>query len=333
MRVCVITLCEAVNYGAFLQAYSMKRFLEKKGHDVVFLKSYSFPMLKTMIWSLYTYDRKKMEFKGVFRKGYLEAQKLLNKTFKKGPYDLAIIGSDEVWQLRNRTASPKPCFFGIGIKATKKIVYAACSNNTRTEDIERFEFVKRGLSGLDAVSVRDKETQEAYAKYVGNVPIVLDPTFLVDVSEFIPQIDYPTEPYIAVYTYHFDERKIKIVKEFSQRVGMKIVSLGQKFAWCDEGIPCTPFSFLGYLQHASYVFTDTFHGTVLSMQLHKELFVFAQKKKVLRALEEFHMEQRNLDASSDAFEISKQVVDYAAFDKLVNEKKERSLEYIDTFLS
>ena len=31
MRVCVITLCEAVNYGAFLQAYSMKRFLEKKG--------------------------------------------------------------------------------------------------------------------------------------------------------------------------------------------------------------------------------------------------------------------------------------------------------------
>ena len=45
------------------------------------------------------------------------------------------------------------------------------------------------------------------------------------------------------------------------------------------------------------------------------------------------MEQRNLDASSDAFEISKQVVDYAAFDKLVNEKKERSLEYIDTFLS
>ena len=82
----------------------------------------------------------------------------------------------------------------------------------------------------------------------GDCIIVLDPTFLVDVSEFIPQIDYPTEPYIAVYTYHFDERKIKIVKEFSQRVGMKIVSLGQKFAWCDEGIPCTPFSFLGYSQ-------------------------------------------------------------------------------------
>lgn len=46
--------------------------------------------------------------------------------------------------------------------------------------------------------------------------------------------------------------------------------------------------------------------TLLSMQLHKELFVFAQKKKVLRA---------------------------DAVDKLVNEKRECSLEYIDTFLS
>ena len=30
MKICVVTLCEAVNHGAFLQAYAMKKYLEEK---------------------------------------------------------------------------------------------------------------------------------------------------------------------------------------------------------------------------------------------------------------------------------------------------------------
>ena len=75
MKICIVTLCEAVNYGAFLQAYSLKIYLEKRGHTVFFLRTYSKPMIKTMIKSLYTYNVRKMKFKSEFRHGYFCMQK------------------------------------------------------------------------------------------------------------------------------------------------------------------------------------------------------------------------------------------------------------------
>lgn len=332
MKICIVTLCEAVNYGAFLQAYSLKTYLEKRGHTVFFLRTYSKPMIKTMIKSLYTYNVRKMKFKSEFRHGYFCMQKKLNKTFRKSGYDLVIIGSDEVWQLRNSTAAPRPEFFGIGIKSKTKIVYAACSNNTEPSDILKFKFVSKGINELDAISVRDNETQNVYRSIIGDVPLVLDPTFLIDINELIPEIKYPEEPYIIVYTYNFDERKIKIVKEFAKQKKLKIISVGQKFAWCDECVPCNAFEFLGYIKNAQYIFTDTFHGTVLSMQLKKNFFAFGQKKKVKRILNETGMSERNVDDNPSALIGEAVNADYTEYDEIISRRREESINFLDKFI-
>lgn len=83
MKICVVTLCEAVNHGAFLQAYAMKKYLEKEGHEVFFLKTYSWKMIKTMFRSLLSYNPKKWAFKKEFRKSYFFTQSLLKKTTQK----------------------------------------------------------------------------------------------------------------------------------------------------------------------------------------------------------------------------------------------------------
>ena len=37
MKIGIVTVYDGLNYGSFLQAYAMKRFLEDKGHEVLFM--------------------------------------------------------------------------------------------------------------------------------------------------------------------------------------------------------------------------------------------------------------------------------------------------------
>lgn len=37
MKICIVTIYNSMNYGAFLQAYVLYNVLKKLGHEVVFL--------------------------------------------------------------------------------------------------------------------------------------------------------------------------------------------------------------------------------------------------------------------------------------------------------
>lgn len=334
MKILVSTLCEAVNFGAFLQAYSLKCYLEQRGHRVYFLKTYSKKMIKTMLKSLYSYDIKKQAFKYKFRKGYFYGQSKLRKTFKHNGFDCLIIGSDEVWQLKNSTAAPKKEFFGIGIDAKKKIVYAACANSTNVSDISKIPFVVEGIKNLDCISVRDEATYNAYKPYIDQtVEMCLDPTFLINIADLIEKGEVINQPYLLVYTYGFSKNKIDKVRTYAKQKNFLLIAVGQKFDWCDISIPGNPFTFLWYIQNATAVVTDTFHGTILSIQLHKNVFVYGYKEKVKQVLRQFEMESRNLDEDDDLESVEKNQIDYEHIETLINNMRRRSVEFLENGLN
>ena len=334
MKICVVTLCEAVNHGAFLQAYAMKKYLEEKGHEVFFLKTYSWKMVKTMLRSLFSYNPKKWTFKRDFRKSYRYAQSLLKKTTRKNGYDMVVIGSDEVWQLRNSTAAPKEEFFGLGFDAPIIISYAACSNNTQESDIAKNDFVKKGLERCRYLSVRDDRTYEVYANVAGKqLSKVLDPTFLVDWEKEIIGCKAPKEPYMLVYTYGFGEDKIENVKAYAKAKGLKLISFGPKFDWCDDSCAGTAFDFLNYIRHAECVVTDTFHGSILSLQQKKDLFIYGYKQKVNQVIKQFELEQRNLNAEDSLLERDAVRIDYDRVFEIVEREKTKSFDFLQTALN
>lgn len=333
MNIGIVTFCEAVNYGAFLQAFCLGQYLKKNGNTVDYISTSS---LKQKYWefhNLYSYHFDRMKFRDEYRRKYKQAKKKLNIVYKKREYDLVIIGSDEMWQLRGKTFSTKPEYWGMNLKSKKIITYAVCSNGTQTEDADKFPFIKEGINKICGFSVRDRKTYETFLPLLPKKPkIHIDPTFLVDLNDYV--IDVPAnEKYVLVYTYGFTQDKINKTKEFAKENNLKIVSVGNKFDWCDYSVPASPFEFLGLISKAEYVVTDTFHGTVIATHLQKELFVFAnEKEKVLQFINEYGLKERNVSNVEKLSLISKKMVNYQEVNKTIDKIVANSKDYLKSFL-
>lgn len=332
MKIGIITVFDAVNYGSFLQAFCLQEAIKELGHEVKFIKTSSLKYEKWRIKCLFTYNIKKIPYKYKFAKGFFYSWNKLNITRKRNGYDLVIIGSDEMWQVKNLTFKPLKEFFGCNIGANKIITYAICCNDTTTEDTKKFPFIQEGINKISSISVRDKATYDAYKPLTSKEFVYsLDPTFLVDLEKF--EIENNRHDYILVYTYGFTEERIRKTVEFAKKKNKRLISVAQKFDWCDESIAASPFEFLGLIKNADYVITDTFHGTILSISYNKEFISFAShKRKVLKTLEQFDLMNRNGETVEELEIIAQNTIDYKKVNENINQGRIESIDYLKKYI-
>ena len=80
------------------------------------------------------------------------------------------------------------------------------------------------------------------------------------------------DKYMIVYTYPeriTNVKEITAIKQFARDKGLKLISIGHYFPWCDEVVVPTPFEVLAYFRDADYIVTDTFHGSIFSIKHNK----------------------------------------------------------------
>lgn len=310
MKIGILTVFDAVNYGSFLQAFCLQEFLKKLGHEVIMVKKNSLIYEKWRFTSLFTYKPNKIKFKGKLAVGYFKAWKSFVIERNPKNLDVLIVGSDEMWELNNITFKTIPEYFGNNISAKRKITYAVSSNGTRKEDVLRYPFITEGLKEFTGVAVRDKSTYDAYAPYLTIKPkYAVDPTLIMDLNDYI--VNTELKNYILCYTYTFENYMIKAVKKLANDTGKKIVVVGQNYEWADLCIPATPFEFLGLIKNSDFIVTDTFHGTTLSIALKKDFVSFAYKTKVYSTLELFNLLDRNANGYNDITEFYNRKIDYS----------------------
>ena len=163
MKIGIVTVFDAVNYGSFLQAYCLQNVLKKRGYDdITMIKDSSLLYEKWRITSLISYIPRKIRFKFRLAMGYLRAWKNFSSSRKKRGYDLVIVGSDEMWEVNNITMRPRPLFFGVGVGTKHLVSYAVSSNSTKTEDVKKYSFISEGIKRFEKISVRDQSTYNAY---------------------------------------------------------------------------------------------------------------------------------------------------------------------------
>lgn len=208
MKIGIITFHAAFNYGSMLQAYALQTFLERQGHHVEIVnyrpktqkrgypKPISFSSLHnvkqtvqsllfapTTIPTLY----KKWHLFDDFLNKYLhltrEYSSLAELNSANFDYDVLVTGSDQIWN--TQTFDFSEAYFGTFVNAkTKKIAYAP-SMGPKPEAQDK-EYVKRLLKGYSAISVREERTKDFLTDnhLFDDVSLVLDPTMLLDKSDF-----------------------------------------------------------------------------------------------------------------------------------------------------
>ena len=331
MRVCIITIFDEMNYGAYLQAFALGKKVEEYGHQVFFYQRKKWSVLDS-IHALHLRNPKHVFFYNELLRNFKSNWKLLKTTNNLDEsFDLAIIGSDELWNVKNYNFEHERYYIGEGISARKRITYAVSSNNcTEKEFIEQYSNVN-DFEYLNAISVRDKNTQDIVQLVSNRKPvIVLDPTFLI---QFNSSSNTIIEKYILIYGYYFtDEEVIKIKKYVSKNFNAKLISVGFYHPWCDKNIACSPLEFIDYIKNAQFVITSTFHGTVLSINLRKNFITFARNNlKILDVLLKFALENRNATVNiMDS--ISKTVCYGKEFDNRISYWTKQSTDYLERYL-
>ena len=355
MNIGILSMQKILNYGSFLQALSLKLQFESRGHNVYFIdiiegrhivisenkatpKSYLSKIDKYVLKRIENYILSKRMSKihvSDYEK-YLETNKKLPKGEK---FDLVVIGSDEVF---NATAPSRWGFstqlFGKIDNADRIVTYAASCGSTTFESAKKYGIVDEladSMKNLERISVRDKNTYDFVNKITGHyAEINVDPVFITNYDRFIVPIK-KRKPYLLVYAYVNrinNEKEISAIKEYAQKHGLDILSVGTQQRWCNNNIAANAFELLSYVKNAECIITDTFHGTVFSIKYNKKFAVLireSNRNKLGGLLSQFDLMSRSVEDPRDMENVLSENIDYSAVNGYVKNEQERSYRYLD----
>lgn len=194
-------------------------------------------------------------------------------------YDVYITGSDQVWN-PTMPYCIEPYFLNFVTNGGRKLSYAASIGISELLPEENSSF-RRWLSSYDAISVREKTGSEKICEITGrdNVIQVCDPTFLLEKEAWL-RISTPpsvSSKYLLLFTLSFNSLLFEYAMQLKLQSGLELVylSYGNPVKLPDDchGVSdAGPREFLGYLNSAEMVITDSFHGTALSLILQANNF-------------------------------------------------------------
>lgn len=283
MKIGIFTITDALNYGAYYQMYALNKYLHSLDNTVI---TYNLPTAVSSRIKKYFTRRISLAWKKlILRTAFNQANQKIDIDIYNGQkLDLAILGSDEIWNIENNSFDHFPQYFGFTINAKKLISYAP-SIGFANIDNPGFQKVTGGLKQWRDAKylVRDSNTALMLEKHADlTSQIVCDPTILFNRWESLCTGDFSQyEKYIVFYGYKFDRDLAKQLRSFCDKNKFLLISSGYtNHKWCDLNLNLDPFKFLGLLQQSSGLVTNTFHGTVMASLLSVPLQSYASGQKV-----------------------------------------------------
>lgn len=360
MKIAILSMHRVINWGSFLQAYALRQLLLQNGADMVSfidikpgrpLKGFEPETKEDKIYRYIRYFFQRRFYEKLQGWRYFNRCKrsieshwpLLNIDEKGTAYDLAIIGSDEVFNCCQTTSWGYTLQLYGAIPEAKKVVsYAASFGHTRYEQLLELNIageIGATLNTLSAISVRDKNSYDIVKKLTGRTPEQhLDPVLIYGYQAEIMQMSLPAEKdYIVIYAYPGriqDKTEIGIIKKFARQNGKKLISLFSYYSWCDKSVaPNTPFEVLAWFKGADYVITDTFHGTIFSIITHKNFCTLVRNtngEKIDSLLLRLGLEIKILREKSFSLmsDILHQSINYTEVEQALTTERARAKKYI-----
>lgn len=224
-------------------------------------------------------------------------------------YDMFITGSDQVW---NPVWYFPPYFLDFVPASVPKLAYAASIGHTQLP--EKVRTVYRGhLKDFIGVSVREQDAVALLDGVApGDVECVLDPTLLLDREQWhqVAQPPAMDKPYVFCYFLGDGLAERQVAAAYAKARGLQLVTIPNATGLVHKND--TDFgdvrledpsveAFLGLIEEAEYVFTDSFHASVFSLICQRQFAVFPRQgqaqmgSRVYHLLQVFDAQQRFCD--------------------------------------
>jgi hypothetical protein len=304
------------NYGTMLQAYALAKAIEHIGGRAEYISYHSYITRNTVqkalyyllnpwkILSRFKQNRNKNsgiddysffktpefatitnEFEDFYQKHIPHTSVIYNpKTIRNiTGFSKFIVGSDQTWSpILYRANSIN--FLDFVKEDAQKNSYAPSLGTTNIpEDFQKL--LKEKLSSFNNLSCREKSNCKVIGNLTGKLVVpVLDPTLLLSPklwSEIAKPLQMPRK-YILCYI--LGERKC--ISDFAEMLGKKKnmpvyyivtrpVYLNKRNCLKELG----PSHFITLISKATYVVTDSFHGTIFSINFNRNFYCFSKREE------------------------------------------------------
>ncbi|MGD9624399.1 MAG: polysaccharide pyruvyl transferase family protein [Arcobacter sp.] len=361
MKIALITIHNANNYGAILQTFATYKILSRLGDvDIIDYENRHISISLDLVRLKFTIHGILGMGKDIFRliprykaikkfrtfsEKYFKMSKKINKDDIDFPnYDLYVCGSDQIWNpncISDNSQIDEIYFLNFAPKDSKKISYASSLGNYRFT-IEEQNKVSNLLNDFSFLSVREKDGKEHLESFLNKeIKHVLDPTLLLSKKEWIETFDLKEnisdEKYILVYSVP----KSKLIKDaieyFSKKLNLAVIALDQNLSMgtkVDKHIrDAGPIEYLNLFLNASFIITDSFHGTCFSVNFQKQFVSIApgiHSNRIESFLNTINLENRiirNKDNFENIEEIGNKEYDESL--NLLNNFRDESIKYLE----
>lgn len=261
-------------------------------------------------------------------------------------YDIYVTGSDQTW-------SPKigfspALFLDFAPKGSVKAAYAPSLGVSSLSD-EESAYIGKELEKYDYVSCRESLGSQILEKITGrSVGTVLDPTLMIHSDEWMQYAEKTSIQGKYILCYFLGDRDYyrNYVAQLSKQTGIPVYYIpanwkdfkkSNNLLW-EVG----PSEFLGLIANAEYVCTDSFHGTIFSVNFHKEVRVFVKhagnvsggdNSRLFDILNRLGIEKQLITEYKSGMKIVDSHIDYSHVDKIVTAERKKSMKYVESIVN
>lgn len=372
-RIGIITYWTGIdNYGQTLQLYALQCCLRNKGYDAYVIRYISkqnkgvkwwlnIPFKLIRLIYLFLFNKKRfsiyMKFKKqkriienvnnlhprnfeLFKEKYISFSKEIYNQYNiyKSPpeADIYISGSDQIW------GGLDPIYYLQFVDNDKKcIAYAPSFGGVKLSKFEKRK-LRKYLQRYSVLAMREHNGVEL-CKSVGrdDAFLVMDPTLLLSSMDYL-SISVPvkqTTDYILLYLLGNDmDFDISSVYEWANKHNLivkYVASQGRLDSY--EKIYPNVDEWLGLIQGAKYVVTNSFHGTVFSVIMNRKFLTIPlcgaftrMNGRVIDLLSRLGLENRIYSRNMDVLSLS---IEYDKINDILLEERVKMSSYFDMWFS
>lgn len=359
MKIGIITFHRALNFGAILQTYALQRTIKDLGFEcetidyrsdkveanhrpislkkLIHIRSFLFSVINNRVEFI-----NKKKFRTFLKKNITLSSRMFKNDYDfSDQYSCVITGSDQVWNYIV-TGDENTFLLDFVGESTLKCSYAASFGVENIPDAHVDRYAKL-LSKIDMISVREKSGVKLVDQLINKTPeLVLDPTLLINKDEWfkLSHSNTKTQQYILIYVIVESETLFNFAKELSQTTGLELVYINDKIK-AQKGIKnirnAGPSEWLDLFYNASYIVTNSFHGTAFSINFNKEFYVEMLPKpakvnsRIVDILKMFNLEDRKIE-NDKPIDASRKI-DYSEVNKILTKERKNSISFLTSMLS
>lgn len=370
-KIGISTLHTGYNYGSALQAFATKSLLSEMGYqgEILTLKGSLVKgrdvRLKKMVSMTFRvmisrkevsnkvnaygaslkkeYSQKTQchfeHFTREYIKPHYSSWQEMKRIGKHEDYVAFLCGSDQIWS--GDTLYVDPQYYLRYAPEQKRIAFAPSFGKDAVTEFNKKK-ISRYINEIPQLSVREASAVKLIKELTGrDANQLLDPTLLLTNEEWDYNLHLEKEistenSYVLAYFLNEPSENAKrALHHLANTENLRIVAIPSnhdKADWFDETKDAGPREFVELVKNASFICTDSFHGTTFSIIYRKNFYTFNrnygqginQSTRLTSLLTLLSLESR-FDPNIEAFE---KEVDYRVASKVLVVEQESAKRYL-----